>query len=143
MPPSEEAAEWYHAVYAAVQQVPRSRVTTYGHIALLVGYPRRARQVGVCLKYLPSFHPDEPELHYFHSQNVPWQRIINSKGEISAREGGGKQRQAEVLRAEGVEVLEGRTGELFVDLDRWGWFPDALDDDSETEAEDLQSDGND
>ena len=136
MPPSDEAAEWYGTVFNAVQQIPPSRVTTYGHIALLVGYPRRARQVGVCLKHLPSYRPEQPDLHFYHSNNVPWQRVINSKGEISVREGDGKERQAESLRGEGVEVLEGRMGELTVDLSQWGWFPDRLPDEDEASEAD-------
>ena len=39
------------------------------------------RQVGVCLKHLPSPSEDKP----YHSGNVPWQRVINSKGGISPR----------------------------------------------------------
>lgn len=48
------------------------------------------RQVGVCLKNLPSPSPSpsgdssrtKPR---FHSGNVPWQRVINAKGGISPR----------------------------------------------------------
>lgn len=39
-----------------------------------------SRQVGVALKVLP----DNEELA-FHNGNVPWQRVINSKGGISPR----------------------------------------------------------
>jgi methylated-DNA-protein-cysteine methyltransferase-like protein len=38
MPRSEEAAAWYSAVYRAVQEVPHGKVTSYGHIAMLLGY---------------------------------------------------------------------------------------------------------
>jgi hypothetical protein len=38
MPQTEEAAAWFAAVYQAVQEIPRGRVTSYGHIATLVGY---------------------------------------------------------------------------------------------------------
>lgn len=34
---SEEAQAFFHAVYLAVQEIPRGRVTTYGHVAYLVG----------------------------------------------------------------------------------------------------------
>lgn len=44
---------------------------------------RTTRQVGMCLKYLPS-STDQPNARY-HSDNVPWQRVINSKGIISNR----------------------------------------------------------
>nr|POE94248.1 hypothetical protein CFP56_16488 [Quercus suber] len=38
MPRSEEAAMWYSAVYRAVQQIPHGKVTSYGHIADLLGH---------------------------------------------------------------------------------------------------------
>lgn len=38
MPQTEEAAAWFAAVYQAVQEIPHGRVTSYGHIATLVGY---------------------------------------------------------------------------------------------------------
>lgn len=34
---SDEAAAFFHAVYSAVREVPPGRVTTYGHVAKLVG----------------------------------------------------------------------------------------------------------
>lgn len=34
---SEEVHLWYTAVYEAVQEVPRGKVTSYGHIAHLLG----------------------------------------------------------------------------------------------------------
>lgn len=37
MPRSEEAEWWANAVYEAIQEVPRGRVTSYGHIARLLG----------------------------------------------------------------------------------------------------------
>jgi methylated-DNA-protein-cysteine methyltransferase-like protein len=37
MPRSEEAEWWANAVYSAVQEIPAGKVTSYGHIALLLG----------------------------------------------------------------------------------------------------------
>lgn len=37
MPRSDEAEAFFHAVYSAVREIPRGRVTSYGHIAKLVG----------------------------------------------------------------------------------------------------------
>lgn len=34
---TEEAEAFFHAVYTAVQEIPVGKVTTYGHIARLVG----------------------------------------------------------------------------------------------------------
>jgi len=126
---SEEAQWWFQAVYSAVQQIPYGKCTSYGHIALLLGFPRRARQVGICLKHLPSYDPREPEKFFFHSDNVPWQRVVNAKGGISPRgdDGLGASRQALKLRQEGVEVIDARgIEEAHVDFSRFGWFPTRL-----------------
>lgn len=38
MPPrTDEAEAFFHAVYSAVQEIPYGKVTSYGHIAKLVG----------------------------------------------------------------------------------------------------------
>ncbi|KAI9902237.1 hypothetical protein N3K66_004054 [Trichothecium roseum] len=122
MPQSDEAAAFFHEVYTAVQQIPAGKVTTYGHIAALIGLPQRPRQVGVCLKHLPT-----DESARFHNGNVPWQRVINAKGIISPRSApSGAQNQAEVLRGEGVHVSRNAMGEWSVDFKDYGWFPEEL-----------------
>ncbi len=108
MPRTPEAQAFFHAVYSAVQEIPPGKVTSYGHIAKLVGTrecpadkrhhdllllililiipnpaAQRPRQVGVCLKHLPS-STDDPSTR-FHHDNVPWQRVINAKGIVSPR----------------------------------------------------------
>lgn len=37
MPRSDEAEWWFTAVYQAVQEIPYGKVTSYGHIARLLG----------------------------------------------------------------------------------------------------------
>ncbi|KAI9736334.1 MAG: hypothetical protein M1834_001220 [Cirrosporium novae-zelandiae] len=163
-PRTEEAEAWYAAVYEAVQmqsssanwkstakEIPVGHVTSYGHIAQLLGRPECPRQVGNCLKYLPANSPTSD--HYFHNENVPWQRVINSKGIISPRcvylppQGShrmltairgpdGATRQAEALRREGVQVERGNLGELKVDLAVYGWFPNHLPGEESEEDED-------
>ncbi|CAK7273718.1 Alkyltransferase-like protein 1 [Sporothrix epigloea] len=132
MPRSDEAASFFFAAYSAVQEVPYGKVTSYGHIAALIGMPQRPRQVGVCLKHLPE-QGSVPQglLSRFHSGTVPWQRVISAKGVISPRgpaAGGAlsRNRQADALRAEGVEVTVDALGEMSVDLARYGWFPEQL-----------------
>ena len=96
----------YAAIYRMVRGVPRGRVATYGQIALLCGLPGRARQVGYALHALPPGSP------------VPWQRILNARGDISLDHEAGE-RQRRLLAAEGVEFDErGR-----VDLRRFQWKP--------------------
>ena len=65
-----------------------------------------ARQVGYAMAATPP------------GQSIPWHRVINSKGEISARkQGGGDQRQKQKLLSEGVVFdQKGR-----VDFDQFGW----------------------
>lgn len=62
----------YESIYAVVRRIPRGRVATYGQVARLAGLPRRARQVGYAL-------------HALEGDGVPWQRVVNARGEISAR----------------------------------------------------------
>ncbi|KAH7305572.1 6-O-methylguanine DNA methyltransferase [Stachybotrys elegans] len=119
---SDEAEAFFAAVYTAVQQIPAGRVTTYGHIAMLIGTPQRPRQVGVALKQLPA-DASAP----FNNTNVPWQRVINAKGAISPRsQPSGSRNQATALQAEGVEVTRGALGEFTVDFAAYGWFPNDL-----------------
>ncbi|KZF21231.1 DNA binding methylated-DNA--cysteine S-methyltransferase [Xylona heveae TC161] len=127
---SEEAEAWFAAVYEAVQEIPRGKVTSYGHIATLLDCPERPRQVGVSLKHLPSSERSDLA---FHEGNVPWQRVINAKGIISPRASGAS-RQAAALRREGVEVGRGSLGEFTVDFSRYGWFPSVLPSEAAEEA---------
>jgi methylated-DNA-protein-cysteine methyltransferase-like protein len=103
----------YRKIYAVVARIPRGRVATYGQVAALAGLPGHARQVGTALGSLPD------------GAEVPWQRVINARGEVSPR-GDGPRGLAEgfqrhLLEEEGVRFDErGR-----VDLDRFGWDPTA------------------
>ncbi|KAK8039306.1 hypothetical protein PG993_007717 [Apiospora rasikravindrae] len=131
---SDEAAAFFLAVYNAVREIPPGKVTTYGHIAKLVGTPQRPRQVGVCLKHL-SQDPDSRH----NSDNVPWQRVINSKGLISpgTSQPSGARNQAAALEAEGVEVSTGSLGELSVDFSQYGWFPRSLPSEADEDGDDM------
>ncbi|TQS31360.1 hypothetical protein Golomagni_08362 [Golovinomyces magnicellulatus] len=129
---TDEAAAFFHAVYTAIQEIPHGKVTTYGHIAMLIGTPQRPRQVGVCLKHLPTDTDQR-----FNMENVPWQRVINSKGSISPRsQPSSSINQATRLGQEGVEVTRGALGEMFVDFDKYGWFPSALPSEADQEEDD-------
>lgn len=113
-----DSAQFHAAVYDTVRLVPPCRVTSYGHIAKLIGMPRHSRHVGQALKFLDS-ETNPP---------VPWHRIISASGVISSRGPGttGAQLQRDALVAEGVEVSTTRTGEYHVDFATYGWFPDQI-----------------
>lgn len=96
----------YLRIYAVVRQIPRGRVATYGQVADLAGLDGHARQVGYALHAVPT------------SMKLPWHRVINSRGEVSARTSGDSHElQRHLLEAEGVEFDE--RGRL--DLQRYRW----------------------
>jgi len=98
------------SVYAVVRRIPTGRVATYGGVAREAGLPGRARQVGYALAGLGRGEVTE---------DVPWHRVVNARGEISTRAGGAafERLQRSLLEAEGVAFdNRGR-----IDLDRHGW----------------------
>lgn len=98
----------YERIWTVVRRIPRGRVATYGQIARIAGLSRQARMVGYALNALP----DDV------SKSVPWQRVINAQGRISARAYAGSEAvQRGLLEREGVHFdLRDR-----VDLERFGW----------------------
>ncbi len=105
-------SNFYEQVYALVLQIPRGKVSSYGRLASMLGRPRAARAVGYALNGLKD-KQDNPAY-----ADVPWQRVVNSKGRISIinREHGGNE-QAARLRDEGVVVND----KLQIDLDVYLW----------------------
>ena len=109
-PPVRTAVD-YRRIYDVVRRIPPGRVATYGQVAALAGLPGHARQVGYAL-----FNLDDSE-----EDDIPWQRVINSRGEISERsEPGSEPLQRLILEDEGV-VFDDRGR---VDLRRFRWDPD-------------------
>jgi methylated-DNA-protein-cysteine methyltransferase-like protein len=100
-----------HQVWDIVSQVPPGRVTTYGEVARMLPIPE-----GIDPKAYQAFAPRwVGGAMAACPDDVPWQRVINSKGEISPRLGAQKQRQ--LLEEEGVQFDErGR-----IDLKIFGW----------------------
>ena len=108
-PPDPKAFQ--QIVWEIARQVPPGKVTTYGQVAAMIPPPGTlnlkdyeafgARWVGGAMAACP--------------EDVPWQRVINSKGESSPRPGAEEQRR--LLEEEGVVFTErGR-----VDLKVYGW----------------------
>ena len=93
-------------VYTVVRAIPEGLVLTYGDVGAILGSPRVARQVGFALAALPE------------ATDVPWHRVINAKGMISAR--GDVERPIEQqlrLEAEGIAFSD--AGKCDLDAVRW------------------------
>lgn len=82
-------SEFAQAVFAWLMAVPAGRVTTYGQLAGLAGYPRHARFVGRLMANLPE------------GSTLPWWRVVRSDGAFAGEQ---VQLQKERLRAENVLV---------------------------------------
>ncbi|BGP16478.1 hypothetical protein JCM10213_007916 [Rhodosporidiobolus nylandii] len=129
-----ERDEFNQKVYDMVRRIPEGQVASYGLIARLISHPRHSRMVGSALKCLPrslsspvliparpappsptssaeNGADDEEEVMPEPEPNpdfVPWHRVLSSSGVISPRGSiAAVERQADYLRAEGVEVVEG------------------------------------
>ena len=87
-----------------VSQIPRGKVTTYGHIATLAGWPSHARMVGRTLRYTPG------------AEKLPCHRVVN----IVGRTAPGWSRQRTLLEEEGVTFKANG----HVDMERHLWEPE-------------------
>lgn len=91
-------------IYEAVKKIPKGKVATYGQIAEMAGDRKMARAVGNALHKNPD--PD----------SISCYRVVNAKGELSGEFAfGGKNAQAKLLMADGIEVVDGK-----VNLKKYG-----------------------
>ena len=99
----------YRAAIRMMEQYGKAAIvhptgTGKSYIAELAGDKKMARAVGNAL------HKNPDPLH------IPCYRVVNSKGELAGEFAfGGAGKQAELLMADGIEVVNGR-----VDLKKYG-----------------------
>ena len=110
-PPDQQA--FASQVWEIVRQIPRGRVASYGQIAKILPIP-----TGVDGETYLEFGalwvsgavancPDD----------LPWQRVVNSKGEVSEKNGADAKRHKLLLEDEGVIFgVRGR-----IDMGKYGW----------------------
>ncbi|NWL88804.1 DNA methyltransferase [Paenibacillus sp. 79R4] len=75
-----------------ISSIPEGKVMTYGQIAKEAGSPRAARQV---VRILHSMS---------RKYQLPWHRVVNSRGEIALQDDEGASLQRMLLEAEGVYI---------------------------------------
>ena len=92
-----------------IRNIPAGRVMTYGQIARLAGSLRGARQVVRILHSMSKRY------------NLPWYRVINSKGGISFKDDELNTVQRLSLESEGVQLREG----IWVNLEKYQYHPDS------------------
>ena len=98
----------YSRIYRIVKQIPKGKVATYGQIAALAGIPGGARQVGYALHNLKD------------NNDVPWYRVINSKGQISQLpDPMSINLQNQLLLSEGIEFND----KGVITLSKFQWYP--------------------
>ena len=101
---AEQAREFGEDVQNIVSQIPYGKVTTYGYIAALAGWPSHSRMVGRTLRYSP-----EAEL-------LPCHRVVNKEGRTAP----GWSRQRILLEEEGVSFKPNG----HVDMEKYLWIPE-------------------
>ena len=85
--------EFTENVISIVSSIPRGKVATYGQIAKMAGSAMASRQVVRVLRSCSEKY------------NLPWHRVINSKGEVAIKDPEGNLIQQKMLKDEGVEVI--------------------------------------
>jgi methylated-DNA-protein-cysteine methyltransferase-like protein len=94
--PSDDTNDAARRIHAAIRAIPAGEIAGYGEVARRAGLPGRARLVARLL----STNADA---------DLPWYRVLRSDGRIAFPPGSdGYREQAARLRAEGVEVIDGR-----------------------------------
>ncbi|BCB02752.1 MGMT family protein [Bacillus sp. KH172YL63] len=93
-----------------IQNIPAGQVMTYGQVAACAGSPRAARQVVRILHSMSGKY------------NLPWHRVLNSKGEIGFRDEEQMMTQRLSLEAEGVAFI----GKNKIDLGEYQYRGGAL-----------------
>ena len=91
-------------VYVLMALLPSDKVTTYGDIAAMAGHPYAARQVG--------------EIAHGGPSNLPWHRLVNSRGGLAVGFPGGQYAQRLMLEQDGI-LCDDRYREVNFKERRW------------------------
>ena len=99
-PPRQQ--DFNEKVWEQVKKVPQGKVVTYGQIAQMIPLPE-----GMDFQYYKAFAPRwVGGAMAACPEDVPWHRVINSQGKISAKSEA--QRQRQLLAEEGIVFVNDR-----------------------------------
>ena len=113
----EQARTFGEDVLNIVSQIPRGKVTTYGHIATWAGWPSHSRMVGRTLRYscVPSVASDQRSSAP-GAEQLPCHRVVN----IVGRTAPGWSRQRTLLEEENITFKPNG----HVDMSKHLWIPE-------------------
>ncbi|HND47934.1 MAG TPA: MGMT family protein, partial [Anaerolineales bacterium] len=113
LPTLPDPQAFYAQVWNIVVRIPRGKVASYGQIAKMIRPP-----AGVDAETYAEFGALWVSNAVAASPNeVPWQRVVNSKGQITERDGLEAKRHKLMLEDEGVIFHDrGR-----IDMRKYGW----------------------
>ena len=102
---TSQKSNFFNQVYRIVRSIPKGKVTTYGHIARILGI-KDSRIVGWAL-------------HSNKDSKVPCHRVVNKDGKVAENYAlGGWKEQKMRLLSEGVKFKD----KMHVDLQRYLWL---------------------
>jgi methylated-DNA-protein-cysteine methyltransferase-like protein len=100
---------FFQEVYKIALKIPRGKVTTYSHIAKMLGNPRGARVVGWAMRAVPE------------DLNLPAHRVVRASGELAPFfVFGSAEVQRAILEGEGVTFKEDGK----IDMKKHMWYGD-------------------
>lgn len=94
-------------IIKTILSIPPGKVLSYGAVAALSGNPGASRQVSWLLRSQTGKY------------NLPWFRVINSRGKISIKDPHGSMIQKELLQSEGI-IFDNKDT---IDLKKYLWQP--------------------
>jgi len=105
--------EFYELVWEIARQIPRGKVATFGQIAKLL-HPLEGMDAETFLEFGALWVSGAISAS---PNDVPWQRVVNSKGAIKEPNDVAARRQRLMLQDEGVPFNpRGR-----IDMKKYGW----------------------
>lgn len=113
LPALPDLQAFYAQVWNIITRIPRGKVASYGQIAKMLRPPAGVDETtfaefgALWVSNAVAASPNE----------VPWQRVVNSKGQINERDGREAKRHKLMLEDEGVLFHDrGR-----IDMKKYGW----------------------
>lgn len=100
---------FFEKLYHQVSKIPAGKVSTYGKIAELAGYPKASREAGIALSRVPE------------GSTLPCHRVVNRNGTLAPDYVfGSREQQMELLLSEGITFTSDRR----INMERHIWPDD-------------------